>query len=74
MESLNNLLLFAGVNLVQGYQPCISCILHKDKGQALMEFHTADDASAALSFHGSTIFGSAVKIKHPKDFVKVTVS
>ncbi|KAK4260720.1 hypothetical protein QN277_003799 [Acacia crassicarpa] len=49
-------------------------LLHKDKGQALMEFHTADDASAALSFHGSTIFGSAVKIKHPKDFVKVTVS
>ncbi|XP_028759502.1 uncharacterized protein LOC114718368 [Neltuma alba] len=71
MESLNNLLLSAGVNLIQGAQPCISCILHKDKGQALVEFITAEDASAALSFDGSTIFGSTVKIRRPKDFVEV---
>ncbi|KAK4258296.1 hypothetical protein QN277_007757 [Acacia crassicarpa] len=72
MESLNNLLLHAGVNLIQGAQPCISCILHKDKGQALVEFIRAEDASAALSFDGSTLFGSTVKIRRPKDFVEVT--
>ncbi|KAI9080645.1 hypothetical protein K1719_037402 [Acacia pycnantha] len=72
MESLNNLLLYAGVNLVQGAQPCISCIFHKDKGQALVEFIRAEDASAALSFDGSTLFGSTVKIRRPKDFVEVT--
>lgn len=71
--SLNNLLLSAGANLIQGAQPCISCILHKDKGQALVEFLTAEDASAALSFDGSTLFGSTVKIRRPKDFVEVTV-
>ncbi|KAF7814834.1 Splicing factor U2AF 65 kDa subunit [Senna tora] len=73
MESLNNLLLSKGVNHIQGAQPCISCILHKDKGQALMEFLTAEDASAALSFDGSTLFGCTVKIRRPKDYVEVTV-
>lgn len=30
MESLNNLLLSAGVNLIQGAQPCISCIVSSE--------------------------------------------
>lgn len=38
-----------------------------------MEFITAEDASAALSFDGSRLFGSTVKIRRPKDFVEVTV-
>lgn len=47
--------------------------MHKDKGQALVEFLTAEDASAALSFDGSTLFGSSMKIRRPKDYVEVAV-
>lgn len=47
--------------------------LQKDKGQALVEFLTADDASAALSFDGSMLFGSIVKIRRPKDYIEVAV-
>lgn len=71
MDCFNNLLLSARVNHIQQAQPCICCILHKDKGQALVEFLTADDASAALSFDGSTLFGSIVKIRRPKDYIEV---
>ncbi|XP_061350432.1 splicing factor U2af large subunit B isoform X2 [Gastrolobium bilobum] len=71
MDCFNNLLLSVGVNHIQQAQPCISCILHKDKGQALVEFLTAEDASTALSFDGSTLFGSIVKIRRPKDYVEV---
>nr|KYP57537.1 Splicing factor U2AF 65 kDa subunit [Cajanus cajan] len=71
MDCFNNLLLSARVNHIQQAQPCISCILHKDRGQALIEFLTAEDASSALSFDGSTLFGSIVKIRRPKDYVEV---
>ncbi|KAK7243099.1 hypothetical protein RIF29_37884 [Crotalaria pallida] len=71
MDCFNALLLSASVNNLQQAQPCISCILHKDRGQALVEFLTAEDASAALSFDGSTLLGSVVKIRRPKDYVEV---
>lgn len=53
----------------------LNCLLqvHKDRGQALVEFLTAEDASAALSFDGSTLFGSMVKIRRPKDYVEFAV-
>ncbi|KEH41099.1 RNA recognition motif [Medicago truncatula] len=70
MDCFNNLLLSSGVNHIQQTRPCISCIVHKDRGQALVEFLTAEDASAALSFDGSKLFGSTVKIKRPKDYVE----
>ncbi|XP_019413214.1 PREDICTED: uncharacterized protein LOC109325359 isoform X2 [Lupinus angustifolius] len=70
VDCFNNLLLPASVNHIQQAQPCISCILHKDRGQALVEFLTAEDASAALSFDGITLFGSTVKIRRPKDYVE----
>ncbi|CAL0328100.1 unnamed protein product [Lupinus luteus] len=70
VDCFNNLLLSASVNHIQQAQPCISCILHKDRGQALVEFLTAEDASAALSFDGITLFGSIVKIRRPKDYVE----
>ncbi|CAJ1967088.1 unnamed protein product [Sphenostylis stenocarpa] len=73
MDCFNNLLLSGRVNHIQQAQPCISCVLHKDKGQALVEFLTAEDASAALSFDGSTLFGSTVKIRRPKDYVEVAI-
>ncbi|XWS39155.1 hypothetical protein CRYUN_Cryun18bG0025900 [Craigia yunnanensis] len=72
MESFNNFLLSPGVNHIRGTQPCISCIIHKGKSQALVEFLTQEDASAALSFDGSTFSGSILKIRRPKDFVEVT--
>lgn len=71
MECLNNFLLSSGVNYIQGTQPCISCIRNKEKGEALLEFLTPEDASAALSFDGRSFFGSILKIRRPKDFVDV---
>ncbi|XP_059632321.1 splicing factor U2af large subunit B [Cornus florida] len=71
-EWLNSFLMSSGVNYIQGTQPCISCIIHKEKGQALVEFLTPEDASAALSFDGRSFFGSILKIRRPKDFVEVT--
>lgn len=38
-----------------------------------MEFLTPEDALAALSFDGSSFFGSILKIRRPKDFVDVAV-
>ncbi|KAK3022511.1 hypothetical protein RJ639_046788 [Escallonia herrerae] len=72
MECLNSFLLSSGVNHVQATQPCISCIINKEKGQALVEFLTPEDASAALSFDGRSFFGSNINIRRPKDYVEVT--
>ncbi|KAF2285530.1 hypothetical protein GH714_005330 [Hevea brasiliensis] len=71
MSCLNNFLISSGVNHIRGTQPCISCIMHKERGQALVEFLTHEDASAALAFDGCSFSGSIVKIRRPKDFVEV---
>lgn len=34
-----------------------------------MEFLTPEDATAALSFDGKSLSGSAIKFRRPKDFV-----
>lgn len=47
--------------------------IHKEKGQALLEFLTPEDASAALSFDGRSFAGSILKIRRPKDFIELTV-
>lgn len=47
--------------------------IHKEKCQALLEFLTPEDASAALSFDGRSFCGSILKIRRPKDFVEVAV-
>uniref|UniRef100_A0A2P2KAJ7 Uncharacterized protein LOC105129896 n=1 Tax=Rhizophora mucronata TaxID=61149 RepID=A0A2P2KAJ7_RHIMU len=73
VEVLNNFLISSGANHIQGTQPCINCIINKEKGQALVEFLTPEDASAALSFDGSMFLGSIIKIRRPKDFVEVAV-
>lgn len=72
VECINDFLLSSGVNHIKGTSPCISCMIHKEKGQALLEFLTPEDASAALSFDGRSFFGSVLKIRRPKDFVEVT--
>ncbi|KAL8484570.1 hypothetical protein ACS0TY_027032 [Phlomoides rotata] len=71
-ECINKLLLSSGVNYVQGTQPCISSIIHKEKNQALLEFLTPEDASAALSLDGMSFSGSSLKIRRPKDYATVT--
>ncbi|KAM3356650.1 hypothetical protein P3S68_023364 [Capsicum galapagoense] len=71
LDWINNFLLSSGVNRIQGTQPCISCLIHKEKCQALLEFLTPEDASAALSFDGRSFSGSIIKIRRPKDFVDV---
>ncbi|XP_022887178.1 uncharacterized protein LOC111403056 isoform X3 [Olea europaea var. sylvestris] len=72
MECVNNFLLSSGVYHIQGTHPCISCIIHKEKGQALLEFLTPQDASAALSFDGKSFDGSVLKLRRPKDYSEVT--
>lgn len=47
--------------------------IHKDRGQALVEFLTPEDASAALSFDGSDFSGSILRIRRPKDYVELVV-
>ncbi|KAA0050717.1 hypothetical protein IC582_010281 [Cucumis melo] len=70
IDCLNGFLMSSGVNHIEGTQPCISCIIHKDRGQALVEFLTPEDASAALSFDGSDFSGSILKIRRPKDYIE----
>lgn len=47
--------------------------IHKDKAQALVEFLTPEDATAALSFDGNSFAGSVLKMRRPKDFVEAAV-
>ncbi|KAI3469800.1 hypothetical protein Pfo_026463 [Paulownia fortunei] len=72
IECINKFLLSSGVNYIQGTQPCISCIIHKEKSQALLEFLTPEDASAALSLDGMSFYGSNLKLRRPKDYANVT--
>ncbi|WZY81734.1 hypothetical protein YC2023_028118 [Brassica napus] len=44
-------------NHIKGSEPCISCIINKEKSQALVEFLTPQDASAALSLDGCSFAG-----------------
>ncbi|KAL5711954.1 hypothetical protein ACHQM5_014175 [Ranunculus cassubicifolius] len=68
MECLNNFLMSSRPNHLQGAQPCISCNINKGKGQALVEFLTAEDATTALSFDGKSFSSSVLKFRRPKDF------
>ncbi|KAL6532438.1 hypothetical protein OROGR_014408 [Orobanche gracilis] len=72
IECINKSLLSYGVNYVQGTQPCISCIIHKEKNQALLEFLTPEDASSALALDGMSFSGSNLKLRRPKDYANVT--
>lgn len=72
MECFNNFLMSSGSNHILGTKPCISCIIHKEKGHAFVEFITPEDASAALLFDNRSFFGSNLKIRRPKNFVEVT--
>lgn len=47
--------------------------IHKEKSQALLEFLTPEDASAALCLDGMSFSGSNLKLRRPKDYANVTV-
>lgn len=47
--------------------------VNKEKGQALVEFLTPEDASTALHFDGRSFSGNILKIRRPKDYVEATV-
>ncbi|CAM9003669.1 unnamed protein product [Rhodiola kirilowii] len=73
MDCFNKFLLPSSASFIQGTQPCISCVIHKEKRQSLVEFLTPEYASAALSFKGCPLLGFAVKIRRPKEFVETAV-
>lgn len=68
MKCINKFILSLGGHHIQGTHPCISCIINKEKNQALVEFLTPEDASAALSLDGRTFESSILKVRRPKDF------
>ncbi|XP_017229850.1 uncharacterized protein LOC108204761 [Daucus carota subsp. sativus] len=68
IKCINNFILSSGGHHVQGTHPCISCIINKEKNQALVEFLTPEDASAALYLEGRTFEGSILKVRRPKDY------
>ncbi|XP_019094050.1 PREDICTED: NK-tumor recognition protein [Camelina sativa] len=72
IEYFNSYMLYSGSNHIKGSEPCISCIINKEKSQALVEFLTPQDASAALSLDGCSFAGSNLKIRRPKDYVEIT--
>lgn len=72
-DCFNDFLLFSGVNRILGTEPCISCLINKEKGQALLEFLTPEDATSALSFDGRSLSGCTLNVRRPKDFVEPAV-
>jgi splicing factor U2AF 65 kDa subunit len=47
--------------------------INKEKRQAFAEFLTPEDATAALSFDGRSLNGSALRIRRPKEYVEMVV-
>ncbi|KAM0065054.1 putative RNA recognition motif domain, nucleotide-binding alpha-beta plait domain superfamily [Helianthus debilis subsp. tardiflorus] len=74
MQWLTGYLRPFGLTHVQSTSPCISCIVNKEKGQALVEFLTPEDASNALNLDGKSFSGNIVKIRRPKDYVEAKAS
>ncbi|KAI3989256.1 hypothetical protein MKX01_007893 [Papaver californicum] len=70
MECLNNFFLSSDAYHIQVTLPCIRCSMNKEKGQALVEFLTPEDATTALSFNGKLFSGSILKVRRPKDFTE----
>ncbi|KAM3237429.1 hypothetical protein P3L10_012458 [Capsicum annuum] len=76
LDWINSVLLSSGVNRIQDEIVLLTVLLlriYKEKCQALLEFLTPEDASAALYFDGRSFSYSIVKIRRPKDFVDVAL-
>ncbi|CAN6374053.1 unnamed protein product [Urochloa humidicola] len=71
IDCLNDFLLSTGVKYTQRSKPCLSCTINKEKRQAFAEFLTPEDATAALSFDGRSLNGSALRIRRPKEYAEM---
>ncbi|CAN6290738.1 unnamed protein product [Urochloa humidicola] len=71
IDYLNDFLLSTGVKYTQQSKPCLSCTINKEKRQAFAEFLTPEDATAALSFDGRSLNGSALRIRRPKEYAEM---
>ncbi|CAL4912476.1 unnamed protein product [Urochloa decumbens] len=71
INCLNDFLLSTGIKYTQRSKPCLSCTINKEKRQAFAEFLTPEDATAALSFDGRSLNGSALRIRRPKEYVEM---
>ncbi|CAL4928940.1 unnamed protein product [Urochloa decumbens] len=71
IDCLNDFLLSTGIKYTQRSKPCLSCTINKEKRQAFAEFLTPEDATAALSFDGRSLNGSALRIRRPKEYVEM---
>ncbi|XP_066384184.1 splicing factor U2af large subunit A-like isoform X2 [Miscanthus floridulus] len=69
IDCLNDFLLPTGIK-PQRSKPCLSCTINREKRQAFVEFLTPEDATAALSFDGRSLNGSALRIRRPKEYVE----
>ena len=48
--------------------------INKEKNQAVVEFLTPEDATAALAFNGKSISGSILQFRRPRDYVDATAT
>jgi splicing factor U2AF subunit len=71
IDCLNDILLSSHPKHAHRSKPCLSCTINKEKHQAFVEFLTPEDATAALSFDGRSLKGSALKIRRPKEYVEM---
>lgn len=67
----NSLLLSHNLNTSSG-NPVIGCQLNMEKSYAFIEFRSAEEATACMSFDGITFQGSALKLRRPKDYIGPT--
>jgi splicing factor U2AF subunit len=74
-----------GLNVISSPDPCLSTLLSKEKGYAMVEFRTSEDATVALALDGIEMEGSAengvsngkpkgLQIKRPQDYIAPTAS
>jgi splicing factor U2AF 65 kDa subunit len=74
-----------GLNVISASDPCLSCLLSTERGYAMLEFRTSEDATVALALDGIEMEGSAengvsngkpkgLVIKRPQDYIAPTVS
>jgi splicing factor U2AF subunit len=75
-----------GLNVTRGVDPCLSAQVSKDRGYALLEFKTPEDATNAMAFDGISMEPEAMdtgaangtarglEIKRPKDYIVPAVT
>jgi splicing factor U2AF 65 kDa subunit len=74
-----------GLNVIQGADPCLSAMVSREKGYAMLEFRNPEDATVALALDGITMEAddasnghsngkpTGLKIQRPQDYIAPTV-